>query len=92
MTIGLIDEFHPVPERPGMRTRGLMATEHGFTSFFVAEFEMDQGAVSSAPHPSDRRRVCGHRGRPNDSTRGGDHDGHGRVRGPHSAGGAPRAS
>ena len=55
MTIRLIGEFHAVPERPGMRTRGLMATEHGFTSFFVAEFEMDQGAsVPLHTHPSTR--------------------------------------
>src|SRR5262245_39924475 len=47
MTIGLIGEFHAVPERPGMRTRALIATEHGFTSLFVAEFGLDQGAVCS---------------------------------------------
>src|SRR5215510_11030462 len=52
MTIGLIGEFHAVPERPGMRTRALIATEHGFTSLFVAEFEMGQGAsVPLHTHP-----------------------------------------
>src|SRR4249920_2484514 len=52
MTIHSIGEFHPVPERPGMRTRALIATEHGFTSFFVGEFEMDQGAsVPIHTHP-----------------------------------------
>src|SRR5512132_2515453 len=30
MTIRSIGEFHPVPERPGMRTRALIATEQGF--------------------------------------------------------------
>jgi quercetin dioxygenase-like cupin family protein len=52
MTIRSIGEFHPVPERPGMRTRALIATEHGFTSCFVAEFEMDQGAsIPLHTHP-----------------------------------------
>ena len=52
MTIRSIGEFHPVPERQGMRTRGLIATEHGFTSCFVVEFEMDQGAsVPLHTHP-----------------------------------------
>jgi quercetin dioxygenase-like cupin family protein len=52
MTIRSIGEFHPVPERPGMRTRALIATEHGFTSFFVAEFEMDEGAsIPLHTHP-----------------------------------------
>ena len=52
MTIHSIGEFHPVPDRPGMRTRPLIATEHGFTSFFVGEFEMDEGAsVPLHTHP-----------------------------------------
>lgn len=52
MTIHSIGEFHAVPERPGMRTRPLIATEHGFTSFFVGEFEMDRGAsVPLHTHP-----------------------------------------
>jgi quercetin dioxygenase-like cupin family protein len=52
MSIHSIGEFYPVPERPGMRSRKLIATEHGFTSFFVGEFEMDQGAsVPLHTHP-----------------------------------------
>jgi uncharacterized RmlC-like cupin family protein len=35
-----------------MRTRPLIATAHGFTSFFVGEFEMDEGAsVPLHTHP-----------------------------------------
>jgi hypothetical protein len=60
MTTRLIDEFHAAPERPGMRTRALIATEHGFTSFFVVEFEMDQGASVPLHTPSDRGRIRGH--------------------------------
>jgi len=36
MSIHSIGEFYSVPERPGMRTRKLIATEHGFTSFSSA--------------------------------------------------------
>ena len=92
MTIGLIGEFHAVPERPGMRTRALIATEHGFTSLFVAEFEMDQGAsVPLHTHPIEEGFVV---------TDGaltiqlGEETNHSdaRLRDSHSAGGAPRAS
>jgi len=52
MTIHSIGEFRSTPNRPGIRTRPLIATEHGFTSFFVAEFEMDEGAsVPVHTHP-----------------------------------------
>jgi quercetin dioxygenase-like cupin family protein len=52
MTIHSIGEFRSAPNRPGIRTRPLIATEHGFTSFFVAEFEMDEGAsVPLHTHP-----------------------------------------
>src|SRR5882762_9887100 len=58
MLIHSIGEFYPVPERPGMRTRKLIATEHGFTSFFVGEFEMDQGAsVPLHTHPIEEALV-----------------------------------
>jgi hypothetical protein len=58
MSIHSIGEFYPVPERPGMRTRKLIATEHGFTSFFVGEFEMDQGAsVPLHTHPIEEALV-----------------------------------
>src|SRR5262249_61584392 len=52
MTIHSIGEFHAVSDRPGMRTRPLIGTQHGFTSFFVSEFEMDEGAsVPLHTHP-----------------------------------------
>jgi quercetin dioxygenase-like cupin family protein len=52
MSIHVIGKFDPLPERPGMRSRKLIATEHGFTSFFVGKFEMDQGAsVPLHTHP-----------------------------------------
>ncbi len=41
-----------IPNRPGMRGRNLMATEHGVTTLFVGELLMEQG--SSIPlhtHP-----------------------------------------
>lgn len=58
MSIHSIGEFYPVPERPGMRTRKLIVTEHGFTSFFVGEFEMDQGAsVPLHTHPIEEALV-----------------------------------
>jgi quercetin dioxygenase-like cupin family protein len=53
MTIHSIGELQPLPNRPGIRTRPLIATKHGFTSFFVSEFEMDKGAsVPLHTHPS----------------------------------------
>jgi|RhiMetdeSRZDD1v2_1073273.scaffolds.fasta_scaffold2482139_2 quercetin dioxygenase-like cupin family protein len=52
MTIHSIGELHPLPNRPGIRARPLIATKHGFTSFFVSEFEMDEGAsVPLHTHP-----------------------------------------
>ena len=52
MTIHSIGEFQPQPNRPGIRTRPLIATVHGFTSFFVSEFVMDEGAsVPLHTHP-----------------------------------------
>jgi mannose-6-phosphate isomerase-like protein (cupin superfamily) len=35
---------HDIPNRPGMRGRNLIATEHGVTSLFVAELFMDHGS------------------------------------------------
>jgi quercetin dioxygenase-like cupin family protein len=43
-----------IPNRPGMRGRNLIGTEHGVTSLFVGELHMDQG--SSIPlhtHPTE---------------------------------------
>jgi hypothetical protein len=77
MTIHSIGEFHPAPNRPGILTRPLIATEHGFTSFFVGEFEMDEGA-SIPLH--------------NDPTRRGNRHGEGGLRRSDSAGPATRAS
>lgn len=52
MTLHSLDELRPLPNRPGIRTRRLIATEHGFTSFYVSEFEMDHGAsVPLHTHP-----------------------------------------
>jgi quercetin dioxygenase-like cupin family protein len=52
MTAHPIGGFHSVPNRPGMRTRRLAATEHGITSFFVDEFVMAEGAsVPLHTHP-----------------------------------------
>lgn len=39
-----VGDFRPVTHRPGMRTRHLIATEHGFTTLFVVELLMDDGA------------------------------------------------
>jgi len=52
MMIHSIGDLQPQPNRPGIRTRPLIATKHGFTSFFVAEFEMAEGAeVPLHTHP-----------------------------------------
>ncbi len=43
-----------IPNRPGMRGRNLMATEHGVTSLFVGELYMDQGsAIPLHTHPTE---------------------------------------
>lgn len=53
-----IDDFHVVTNRPGMLTRHLVATEHGFTSLFVAELLMDDGAsIPLHTHPVDEAIV-----------------------------------
>ena len=53
-----IDDFHPVANRPGTRTRNLVATEHGFTALFVAELWMDDGAsIPLHVHPVDEAIV-----------------------------------
>ena len=43
-----------IPNRPGMRGRNLMATEHGVTTLFVSELHMDQGAaIPLHTHPTE---------------------------------------
>ena len=45
MTIHPIGDFHAIPNRPGMRLRKLVATDHEITSFYIDEFILDQGAA-----------------------------------------------
>jgi quercetin dioxygenase-like cupin family protein len=48
----MIEDFHSVANRPGMRLRRLIATEHGFTSLYVDEVVIEQGAsVPLHTHP-----------------------------------------
>ena len=43
-----------VPTRPGMRTRNLVGTEHGVTSLFVSEIEMERGCrIPLHTHPTE---------------------------------------
>ena len=47
-----IEPFKSVPNRPGMRTRDLAGSEHGFDSLFLAETEMETGsAIPLHTHP-----------------------------------------
>ena len=49
-----VGDFHPIQHRPGIRGRNLIATEHGFTSFFVSELLMDTGAsIPLHTHPTE---------------------------------------
>jgi len=49
-----LDDIHPIQHRPGIRGRNLIATEHGFTSFFVSELLMDTGAsIPLHTHPTE---------------------------------------
>ena len=52
MTAQPIEDFHAVANRPGMRLRRLIASEHGFTSFYVDEVVIEEGAsVPLHTHP-----------------------------------------
>ena len=53
-----VGHFHPIAKRPGTRGRNLVATEHGFTSFFVSELLMDRGAsIPLHTHPTEEALV-----------------------------------
>jgi quercetin dioxygenase-like cupin family protein len=43
MSFHALDDFQS--RRPGFRTRPLIGTKHGFTSFFVSEFRMAEGGT-----------------------------------------------
>jgi quercetin dioxygenase-like cupin family protein len=47
-----LSSFRHVQNRPGLRTRELIGSEHGVVSFFVDELLMDQGAsIPLHTHP-----------------------------------------
>jgi len=49
-----VGQIGDIPNRPGMRGRNLMATEHGVTTLFVGELLMDQGsAIPLHTHPTE---------------------------------------
>ena len=49
-----IGDFHPIQHRPGILGRNLIATEHGFTSFFLSELLLDTGAsIPLHTHPTE---------------------------------------
>jgi quercetin dioxygenase-like cupin family protein len=45
MTAHPIDDLVPIPQRPGQRGRTLIGTEHGISSFYVAEIVFEPGAA-----------------------------------------------
>src|SRR5262245_45124998 len=52
MTAHPLRDFQPVPTRSGTHDRNLIGTEHGITSFFVLEVQMEEGAsVPLHTHP-----------------------------------------
>ena len=52
MTAHPVDPLQAIETRPGMRGRNLMATEHGFSSFFVAELVFEAGSeIPLHTHP-----------------------------------------
>lgn len=52
MTSHRVGKLEPVANRPGMRGRDLIGTEHGITSFYVAEMTMEQGSfIPPHTHP-----------------------------------------
>jgi quercetin dioxygenase-like cupin family protein len=52
MSVHPIGPFADVPNRPGRRSRDLAGSEHGFTSLFIAETEMEMGAsIPLHTHP-----------------------------------------
>jgi quercetin dioxygenase-like cupin family protein len=53
-----IGDVHPIEHRPGIRGRNLIGTEHGFTSLFVSELLMEQGAsIPLHTHPTEEALV-----------------------------------
>ena len=53
-----VNDFHPLQNRPGTLGRNLVATEHGFTSLFVSELLMDEGAsIPLHTHPTEEALV-----------------------------------
>jgi quercetin dioxygenase-like cupin family protein len=53
-----IGDLDPIQNRPGTRGRNLVGTEHGFTSLFVSELLMDQGAaIPLHTHPTEEALV-----------------------------------
>src|SRR6266581_3068010 len=52
MTSHRTGDFEPVANRPGMRSRNLIGSEHGVRSLFVAELLMEHGSeIPLHTHP-----------------------------------------
>jgi quercetin dioxygenase-like cupin family protein len=54
MTAIPVDDLQPIGNRPGMHGRDLIGSQHGVTSFYVAELTMEQGAfIPLHSHPTE---------------------------------------
>jgi quercetin dioxygenase-like cupin family protein len=52
MTAIPVGDLQPIDNRPGMQSRDLIGSEHGVSSFYVAELTMEQGAfIPLHSHP-----------------------------------------